>query len=65
MICRKCSWWVEETEVIGEYEHSEALKQNKGFCLVQDLFTNKEPDDECDCGEYNEQKLQKDTNRNR
>lgn len=65
MICRKCSWWVEETKVIGEYEHSEALKQNKGFCLVQDLFTTKEPDDKCDCGEYNEQELQKDTNSKR
>lgn len=52
-ICKNCTWWVEETENIGEYEHSEALKQNKGFCVVQDLFTNKEPDDKCDCGEFN------------
>jgi len=52
-ICKNCTWWVEETAKIGEYEHKEALKQNKGFCLCQDLFTNKEPDDECDCGEFN------------
>ena len=51
--CKICTWWVEETDKIGEYEHEEALKQNKGFCLLQDLFTMKEPDDECDCGEFN------------
>lgn len=50
--CKNCTWWVEETDKIGEYEQKEALKQNKGFCLLQDLFTMKEPDDECDCGEF-------------
>lgn len=52
-ICKICTWWVEETDTIGEYEHKEALKQNKGFCLLQDLFTNKDPNDKCDCGEFN------------
>jgi hypothetical protein len=52
MCCKNCDWWVNEDEQ-GNYEHSEAVKQNKGFCIVQDLFTYKECKDECDCGEFN------------
>ena len=36
-----------------DFQHCQAVKENKGFCLIQDLFTMKEPDDECDCGEFN------------
>mgnify|MGYP003402766429 FL=1 len=36
-----------------DFQYYQAVKENKGFCLVQDLFTMKESDDECDCGEFN------------
>lgn len=49
--CNKCQWWVNETN-IGEYEHKEAVKENKGFCIMQDLFTYKEPTDECGCNGF-------------
>ena len=51
--CRFCTWWVEETGDYQDFQHYQAVKENKGFCLVQDLFTMKESDDECDCGEFN------------
>lgn len=51
--CRYCTWWVEETGDYQDFQHYQAVEENKGFCLVQDLFTMKEPDDECDCGEFN------------
>jgi hypothetical protein len=51
--CRYCTWWVEETGDYQDFQHYQAVKENKGFCLVQDLFTMKESDDECDCGEFN------------
>ena len=54
MFCEKCMFWVNETKKIGEWEHSEAVYQQKGFCLCQDLFTYKEPEDECDCGDFYE-----------
>ena len=47
MKCKDCEMWVEE-DIDYDYSHEEALKLNKGFCLCQDLFTHKEPDDECD-----------------
>ena len=50
--CRFCTWWVEETGDYQDFQHYQAVKENKGFCLVQDLFTMKESDDECDCGEF-------------
>jgi hypothetical protein len=53
--CRMCSWFVEETDTIGDYSHAEALKRNHGFCLVQDLFTNVEPGDRA-CGDFCEEK---------
>lgn len=59
MTCESCSWFVEETETIGDYSHEEAVKRQHGFCLVQDLFTNVEPDDKpCEdfCEEKNEDK---------
>ena len=52
-MCKNCLWWVEEDKN-GEYTHLEALQENKGFCLCQDLFTHKEPENECDCGEFYE-----------
>lgn len=51
-MCKYCTWWVNETETIGDYQHEEARKQNKGFCLLQDLFTYKKPDDFCDCNGF-------------
>ena len=57
--CESCSWFVEETETIGDYSHEEAVKRQHGFCLVKDLFTNVEPDDKpCEdfCEEKNEDK---------
>ena len=47
-ICLHCEWWVEEDET-GTYDHKEAVKENKGFCLIKDLFTYKESKDSCDC----------------
>lgn len=35
-----------------DFQHYQAVKENKGFCLVQDLFTMKESDDECDCRKF-------------
>lgn len=55
MTCKECSWFVEETETIGVYSHEEALKRNHGFCLIQDLFTNVEPEDRA-CSDFNEEK---------
>lgn len=49
--CLNCEWFVEETSVIGDYQHSEAVKLRHGFCLCKDLFTIQEPDDEA-CGDY-------------
>jgi len=46
MTCSECQWYVEENTRSGRYEHEEALKQGRGFCLIQDLFTDKEPFDE-------------------
>lgn len=37
--CNNCEWFVEETEELGDYQHSEAVKLGEGFCLIQDLFT--------------------------
>lgn len=50
--CNSCRWFVEETETIGDYQHSEAVRKQSGFCLVQDLFTAVDPGYEA-CGEYN------------
>ena len=46
MTCSECQWYVEENTRSGRYEHEEALKQGRGFCLIQDLFTDKEPFEE-------------------
>lgn len=43
---------MEETETIGDYQHSEAVKKQKGFCLIKDLFTMQEPSDEA-CEDFN------------
>lgn len=52
MTCNNCTWFVEETKTIGDYQHEEAVKRQKGFCLIQDLFTVVEPDDES-CSDFN------------
>lgn len=51
MTCNSCGWFVEETEIIGDWRHSEAVKKQKGFCLIQDLFTVVRPTDRA-CSEY-------------
>lgn len=47
-ICLHCEWWVNANEK-GNYEHKEAVKENKGFCLIEDLFTYKNSNDTCLC----------------
>lgn len=56
MTCNNCTWFVEETETIGDYQHEEAVKRQKGFCLIQELFTVVEPDDES-CSDFNFQEI--------
>lgn len=48
MFCKDCEMWVEEDEVTLDPSHEEALRCNSGFCVLQDLYTDKKPDDECD-----------------
>lgn len=52
MTCNNCTWFVEETETIGDYQHEEAVKRKRGFCLIKDLFTMQEPDNEA-CSDFN------------
>lgn len=42
---------MEEADKIGDWQHSEAVKKQKGFCLVKDLFTTVKPDYKA-CDEY-------------
>ena len=50
MICNNCKWFVAEMDgKPGDYQHAEVVKEQKGFCLIQDLFTDVKPNDEaCD-----------------
>ncbi len=41
--CNDCGWFVAETNKIGKWSHLEAVKNQKGFCLIQDLFTEVKP----------------------
>ena len=42
--CNTCQWFVAEMDgKPGDYQHAEAVKEQKGFCLMQDLFTTVEP----------------------
>lgn len=52
--CNTCEWFVEETDVIGDYQHLEAKRWGFGFCLVKDLFTPAEANDKC-CQNYVEE----------
>ena len=50
--CNTCQWFVAEMDgKPGDYQHAEAVKEQKGFCLVQDLFTDVKPKDEA-CEDY-------------
>lgn len=49
--CKNCLLFVEETDKSGDYQHSEAVKRQKGFCLAQDLFTSVKPKQKA-CSEY-------------
>lgn len=53
MTCNNCTWFVEETKTIGDYQHEEAVKRKRGFCLIKDLFTIQESDDEA-CSDFND-----------
>lgn len=53
--CNTCEWFVEETDVIGDYQHSEAKRLGEGFCLIKDLFTYARQEDKA-CEEYVEEK---------
>lgn len=48
MICKNCEIWIEDDLVDFTPSHEEALKQQSGYCVLQDLFTDKKPDDQCD-----------------
>lgn len=52
--CESCRWFVEETGINWDYSHKEAKRLGKGFCLVQNLFTNRESGDKA-CKEYLEE----------
>lgn len=51
MTCNTCEWFVEETETIGNYLHSEAKRLGEGFCLLKDLFTSARASDKS-CKNY-------------
>lgn len=54
--CNFCSWFVEEVEnEIGNYQHKEAVRLGRGFCLIKDLFTHAEANDKA-CADFNEDK---------
>lgn len=55
MTCNYCEWFVEETNIIGDYQHSEAKQQQKGFCLIQDLFTAVDPNQKA-CSDFQMEK---------
>ena len=47
--CQNCRWWMYEDEQM-EWNHESAVQENKGFCVIKDLFTYTESSDVC--GEY-------------
>lgn len=49
--CKTCKWFVEETDIIGDYQHEEAVRLGSGFCLIHDFFDKKESDYPA-CEEY-------------
>lgn len=53
--CGSCSWFVEETETIGDYSHEEAVRLGRGFCLTKDFFTMQKPIDKA-CKDFCEEK---------
>ena len=54
--CNFCSWFGEEVEnEIGNYQHKEAVRLGRGFCLIKDLFTMQKPTDKA-CKDFNEEK---------
>lgn len=58
--CNDCGWFVAETNKIGDYQHSEAVKRQEGFCLMKDLFTSVSPDYEaCKCYQDGTEKREK------
>lgn len=52
MTCNNCTWFVEETEELLNFQHSQAVENQRGFCLLKDLFTMQEPDDPA-CSDFN------------
>lgn len=49
--CLNCAWFVNEEDLPCVYTHKEAVRMNKGFCLLKPLFTYKEPSTPS-CKEY-------------
>ena len=47
-MCKNCDLWVNDDIKIGDYTHASAVEGNKGFCLIQDLFTYTEAEHSCD-----------------
>lgn len=52
-VCNNCVWFVEETDKTGDYSHEEAVEKGEGFCLVQNLFSDIQPDDAA-CADFQE-----------
>lgn len=53
--CNSCSWFVEETDKIGDYSHEEAVRCGRGFCLIRDFFTMRDAEDNA-CRDFCEDK---------
>jgi hypothetical protein len=52
-VCNNCIWFVHEKD--NDYSHEEAVRLGEGFCLVQNLFTDIQPDDAA-CPDFQEAK---------
>lgn len=52
MCCGQCIYWVNDDEDNpDDYTHERAVKQNKGFCIFELLFTNYIASDKA-CGDF-------------
>ena len=50
-VCNNCVWFVAEKN--GDFSHEEAVEKGEGFCLVQNLFSDTQPDDAA-CADFQE-----------
>lgn len=58
MTCHTCEWFVEETDIIGDYQHEKAKCLGEGFCLIKDLFTYARSEDNA-CEDWVQEKVGK------